>query len=84
MFVGVVGTVQVLLPLAGVVDVDALRAKLEKDLKKIEAEIQSLKGRLNNPGFVNKAPAEVVEGARAALAEAEQQAEVLRARLARL
>jgi valyl-tRNA synthetase len=84
MFAGVIGTVQVLLPLYGVVDVTALRAKLEKDLKKIEAEIQAISGRLNNPGFVNKAPAEVVEGARATLAEAEKQAEILRSRLGRL
>lgn len=84
MFAGVTGTVQVLMPLAGVVDVDALQAKLEKDLKKIEGETQSLKGRLGNPGFVNKAPAEVVEGAKSALAELEKQAEILRARLSKL
>jgi valyl-tRNA synthetase len=84
LFAGVVGTVQVLIPLTGLVDVDALKAKLEKDLSKIEGEIQSLSGRLSNPGFVQKAPADVVEGARAALSEAETQAEILRSRLARL
>lgn len=84
MFVGVTGTVQVLIPLAGVVDVAALRAKLEKDLKKIEAEIQSLSGRLSNANFVEKAKPEVVEGAKSALAEAQKQAEILSARLARL
>jgi len=84
MFAGVVGTVQVLIPLTGLVDVDALRAKVEKDLGKVEGEIKSLSGRLNNPGFVNKAPEEVVEGARTALAEAQTQAEILRSRLERL
>ncbi len=84
MFAGVVGTVQVLIPLTGVVDVDALKAKLEKDLSKIEGESKSLSGRLSNPGFVQKAPAEVVQGARDALAEAETQAEILKARLAML
>ncbi|MGB3496288.1 MAG: valine--tRNA ligase [Elainellaceae cyanobacterium] len=84
MFAGVFGTVQVLMPLAGVVDVDALKAKLEKDLGKVESEIKSLSGRLSNPGFVNKAPDEVVQGARDALAEAEKQAEILRNRLAQL
>jgi valyl-tRNA synthetase len=77
----VVGTVQVLIPLTGVVDVDALRAKVEKDLGKIEAEAKSLTGRLSNTKFVEKAPAEVVQGARDALAEAEKQAEMLRSRL---
>ncbi|MBW4546843.1 MAG: valine--tRNA ligase [Symplocastrum torsivum CPER-KK1] len=78
---GVVGTIQVLMPLAGVVDVDALSAKLKKDLAKVEAEIKALSGRLANQNFVNKAPAEVVQGAKEALAEAEKQAEILRSRL---
>ncbi|HZG38807.1 MAG TPA: class I tRNA ligase family protein, partial [Nodosilinea sp.] len=84
LFAGVTGTVQVLIPLTGVVDVDALRAKVEKDLGKVEAEIKSLSGRLSNSGFVDKAPAEVVQGARDALAEAEAQAEILKSRLAML
>jgi len=81
---GVVGTVQVLMPLAGVVDVDALQAKLKKDLAKVEAEIKSLSGRLANPNFVSKAPEEVVKGAQAAMVEAQKQAEILRDRLSRL
>ncbi|MEM6592702.1 MAG: valine--tRNA ligase, partial [Cyanobacteria bacterium P01_C01_bin.73] len=81
MIAGVIGTVQVLIPLTGVVDVDALRAKVEKDLGKVEGEIKSLSGRLSNSGFVDKAPAQVVQGARDALAEAQKQAEILRDRL---
>lgn len=82
---GVVGTTQVLLPLVdGVVDLDALRAKLTKALTKVEGEIKGLSGRLGNPGFVDKAPADVVASARAALAEAETQAQLLRDRLAQL
>ena len=84
LFAGVVGTVQVLIPLTGLVDVAALKAKLEKDLGKVEGEITSLSGRLSNPGFVDKAPAEVVQGARDALAEARTQAEILKSRLAML
>jgi valyl-tRNA synthetase len=81
---GVVGTVQVLIPLAGVVDVDALSAKLKKDLAKVEAEIKSLSERLANQNFVSRAPAEVVQGAKEDLAEAQKQAEILRDRLNRL
>jgi valyl-tRNA synthetase len=84
MVAGVVGTVQVLIPLAGVVDVDALRGKLLKDLAKVEAEIKSLGDRLNNPKFVEKAPADVVQAARDTLTEAEKQAEILRSRLQQL
>ncbi|BAY94890.1 MULTISPECIES: valine--tRNA ligase [unclassified Tolypothrix] len=78
---GVVGTVQVVIPLKGVVDIEVLRAKLEKSLNKVEAEAQSLKGRLSNAKFVDKAPKDVVQGARDALAEAEKQGEILRERL---
>ena len=81
---GVFGTVQVLIPLTGVVDITILRSKLEKNLVKVEAEMKSLKGRLNNPGFVNKAPVAVVQGAKDALAEAEKQAEIISDRIARL
>ncbi len=81
---GVTGTVQVLIPLTGLVDVAALQGKLQKKLAKIEKDIKSLTGRLNNPGFVDKAPAEVIQGAKDDLAEAEKQAEILRERLNRL
>jgi valyl-tRNA synthetase len=80
----VVGTVQVVLPLAGVVDIDALRAKIEKRLSKVEGEMKALSARLSNPNFVQQARPDVVQGARNALAEAEKQAEILRDRLLRL
>ncbi|AFY79115.1 valyl-tRNA synthetase [Pleurocapsa sp. PCC 7327] len=81
---GVVGTIQALIPLSGIVDIDALISKLEKNLSKVEGEIKSLTARLNNPGFVNNAPADVVQGARGSLAEAQKQAEILRDRLQHL
>lgn len=81
---GVVATVQVLIPLTGIVDITALRAKLEKNLTKLEAEIQSLTARLNNPSFVNKAPDRIVQNVKDNLAEAQIQAQILRERLIRL
>jgi valyl-tRNA synthetase len=81
---GVVGTVQALIPLTGIVDIEALHAKLEKNLSKVEGEIKSLTERLNNPNFVNKAATEIVQKAREALAEAQKQAEILRERLQHL
>ena len=53
-------------------------------MAKAEGEMKSLSGRLGNQGFVAKAPAAVVQGAKDALAEAEKQAEQLRERLAML
>ncbi|MEM9276433.1 MAG: valine--tRNA ligase [Cyanobacteria bacterium P01_F01_bin.143] len=81
---GVFGTIQVIVPLTGMVDITALRSKLEKTLAKVEKEIKSVSGRLKNPGFVNKAPAQVIQAAKDSLAEAEKQAEILRDRLNRL
>ncbi|MGB5135199.1 MAG: valine--tRNA ligase [Prochlorococcaceae cyanobacterium] len=81
---GVCGELQVLLPIEGLVDLDALRGRLEKDLAKAEKEIKGLAGRLANPNFAGKAPPEVVAEARANLAEAEAQAELARQRLADL
>ena len=84
MIAGVVGTVQVLIPLEGVVDVEALRTKLQRDLTKVEGEIISLTQRLRNANFVDKAPPDVVQGVRDDWAEAEIQAEILKDRLNRL
>jgi valyl-tRNA synthetase len=77
----VVGTIQVLIPLAGIIDVEALKTKLVKKLAKIEAEVKSLTDRLNNPGFVNKAPAHVVQNTKDDLKEAQTQLEILEKRL---
>jgi valyl-tRNA synthetase len=81
---GVSGELQVLLPLEGLVDLDALRGRLEKDIAKAEKEIAGLSGRLANPNFAGKAPPEVVAECQANLAEAQAQAELARRRLAEL
>ncbi|WP_438983536.1 class I tRNA ligase family protein, partial [Vulcanococcus sp.] len=81
---GVSGELQVVLPIEGLVDLEALRARLEKDIAKAEKEIKGLAGRLSNPNFADKAPPEVVADCKANLAEAEAQAELARKRLADL
>ena len=81
---GVVGTVQAIVSLVGVVDIGQLIAKLERTLKKLESAIASVQGRLNNEGYVKKAPPEVVETARAELEESLKQQEILKARLVQL
>jgi valyl-tRNA synthetase len=55
----------VALPLAGVIDFSAEKARLEKDLEKTAKDIASIDGRLNNAGFVAKAPPAVIEETRA-------------------
>ncbi|NEP91356.1 MAG: valine--tRNA ligase [Okeania sp. SIO2C2] len=81
---GIFGTVQVLIPLSGVVDIEALSARLEKKLGKLEKEIESTSKRLSKPEFLKKADAKFVEETKNNLAEAEKQAEILRDRLLQL
>ena len=51
---------KVYMPLAELVDVEKEKARLTKDLGKKQGELKGLEGKLSNPGFLNKAPAEVV------------------------
>ena len=70
--------------LEGVVDLAAERARLEKNALAAEKDRDGLAGRLNSPGFVDKAKPEAVEKARADMAARGAEAERLRAALARL
>jgi valyl-tRNA synthetase len=54
----------VALPLEGVIDFGAEKARLAKELEKIAKDVAAIDGRLNNPGFVAKAPPEVLEESR--------------------
>jgi len=67
-----VGDMQVLVPMAGLIDKDAELARLDKEIARLSGEVQRVGGKLNNEGFVAKAPAEVLDKERAKLAEAEQ------------
>ena len=51
---------RIFLPLAELVDMEKEKARVEKELKKNSAELEKLNTKLNNPGFVNKAPEHVV------------------------
>jgi valyl-tRNA synthetase len=72
------------LPLAGVIDLDAERARITKAIEAAAKEAASLAGRLNNPAFVEKAKPEAVEKARADHAEKSAEVDRLQAALARL
>ena len=80
----VVGGVAVYLPLAGMIDLGAERARLGKELAHLEEGIARSQKLLENPGFVAKAPAEVVQKERDKLAGWQEQAGKLRERLATL
>jgi valyl-tRNA synthetase len=79
---GVHATVQVILPLTGVVDIGAFKVKLEKKLTKLQREAESSTNKLNNVNFVDRALPEVVQEVRDNLVELQKQIEILQARIA--
>jgi valyl-tRNA synthetase len=52
------------LPLKGIVDLQAERSRLEKEMTRVRADIEQIAGRLGNQGFVAKAPEHVLEETR--------------------
>jgi valyl-tRNA synthetase len=70
--------------LEGVVDFDAERQRLRKEVERARKEIAFLEGKLGRPEFVERAPAEVVERERVRLAEQRQTEQKLAASLAAL
>ncbi|MEY2169840.1 MULTISPECIES: valine--tRNA ligase [unclassified Rhodanobacter] len=56
----VVGSLRVLIPLAGLIDLGAEQARLAKEITRVEGEIRKCEGKLGNANFVANAPAEVV------------------------
>jgi valyl-tRNA synthetase len=72
------GTVQLVvrgetvgLPLSGLVDLAAERARLAKEMAKCDADIARVEAKLGNPNFVARAPEEVVEEEKEKRAEAQ-------------
>jgi valyl-tRNA synthetase len=55
-----VGGMGILVPLAGLIDTAAEQLRLDKEIARLSQERDKLKGRLDNPAFVERAPAEVV------------------------
>ena len=72
------------LPLAGIIDLAAERARLEKEIAVFDSDIGHVNKKLGNPNFVSRAAPEVVDEQRAKLAEAEAGKVKLQAALARL
>ena len=72
------------LPLAGLIDVADEISRLEKTMQKLGKELGGLRGRLNNPKFVESAPTEVIVEARENLALREEEEAQLKAAIARL
>jgi len=80
----VVGNLRILIPLAGLIDLDAERARLAKEIARIAGEIKKCEGKLGNANFVDHAPAAVVEQERNRLTDWNVQLDALRGQAEKL
>ena len=80
----VVGSMRVLIPLAGLIDVSAEKTRLAKEIARIEGEIKKCENKLGNANFVANAPAEVVAQERQRIADWGTQASALREQMQKL
>ncbi|WP_298982859.1 valine--tRNA ligase [Caldilinea sp.] len=80
----VAGGVTVYLPLAGLIDLEAERRRLQAELENIDRQIQRIEAALSNDAFTSKAPAHVVERERSRLAELQERRHQLVERSAEL
>ena len=71
----------VIIPLAGLIDVAKECARLRGELTRLDSQLAALRGRLANPGFLSRAPEQVVEGERTKEREWATRADLLRARV---
>ncbi len=60
---------EIFLPLEGLIDVEAEKQRLTKEIEKLSKEVSKCEAKLSNASFVDRAPAEVVEQEKARLAE---------------
>ena len=74
-FSGIISDLEVYLPFQDFVNIDALKERLTKDLKKVTIELENLNKRLSNKNFVDKAPKDIVEECRFKLNEGSVQKE---------
>ncbi len=79
--VGVVGTVEIFLPMKGLVDLEKEKARLEKDVGKIEGWMKGCRAKLANEKFTANAPDHVIQQQRDLLAENEAKAARIRERI---
>ncbi len=79
-----VGALEVLVPMAGLIDLDAELARLNKEVEKLDKKISKLSGKLGNEKFVANAPAEVVNIEKEKLEKAENSLNQLKEQLEKI
>jgi len=79
-----VGEMKILIPLAGLIDKDAELARLNKEIGKLESNLEKTNAKLGNPGFVDKAPEAVVTKEKERAAEMESAVQNLKQQLVKI
>ena len=76
-----VGELKVMVPLAGLIDIDAERARINKEIERKLKDLKRIEGKLGNEKFVQNAPSAIVEKERTRAADAQSDLAALKAQL---
>lgn len=80
----IISGAEIYLPLRGLIDIEKEQSRLNKELENYDKEISRLEAKLNNPGFVSKAPCEVVDKEKEKLLDYRTKKEAVAARISGL
>ena len=73
----VLGEIELLIPMADLIDKEAELSRLAKEFAKLDKDISLAQGKLSNPKFTDKAPAEIIAKEQEKLLQAQQAKEKL-------
>jgi valyl-tRNA synthetase len=76
--------IEVVIPMQSMVDIEAEKRRVQKEIEQLQSEVVRLEGRLNDEAFLSKAPAQVVDKERANLAGKQEKLDKLKEHLAHL
>ena len=82
--IALVDHMQLLIPMAGLIDKDAELKRLAKEVDKLQGEVKRLTAKLSNPGFTDKAPAKVVDLEKQKLSDAQSALTQLEEQIAKI
>jgi valyl-tRNA synthetase len=82
--IALVGDMQILIPLAGLIDKEAELSRLNKEMDKLNRELAKCTAKLDNPKFTERAPANIVEKERQRVADMTAALQQLEAQAARI
>jgi valyl-tRNA synthetase len=82
--IALVGDMQILIPLAGLIDKEAELARLNKEMDKLQKELAKCTAKLDNPKFTERAPQKIVEKERQRVAEMSATLQQLEAQAAKI